>query len=254
LVVLDGSARLADLSGTGMSINVGPFSGVALGDRVNATGMQGENRTFTVIGFMEQSAFSGAFMSQEAVEGLTGMNGTNLFMIKLTDGVDGEKESILLQNQFWQYRLTTIPISALAQDAVAQINGIFDLIKAFLAMGLIIGITGLGIVTIRSIHERRIEIGMMRAIGYTKRMIMSNFAMESAFVAVLGILMGTLLGIIIGYQLWDGGFSSMGIDFMVPWEPILLVGVLSLAATLLTVLPAAWGASKVPPAEVLRFE
>ncbi len=95
---------------------------------------------------------------------------------------------------------------------------------------------------------------MMRAIGYTKRMIVANFAMESAFVAILGILIGTFLGIVVGYELWGSAFNDMGIDFMVPWAPILLVGLGALAATLLTVLPAARGASKVSPAEVLRFE
>ena len=231
-----------------------PFSGIALGDQVNVSGRMGGNHTLTVIGFMEQSSFSGAFMNQGLVESFTGMNGTNLFMIKLADGMDCEKQAVLLENQFWAQRLSTIPISAMAQDAVAQINGMFDLVKAFLAMGLIIGITGLGIVTIRSIHERRVEIGMMRAIGYTKRMIVANFALESSFVAVLGILIGTFLGIVTGYLLWDSGFSAMDIGFMIPWGPILAVGVASFAATLLTVLPAARGASKVSPAEVLRFE
>lgn len=254
LVILDGSALPNDLDGTGMSINAGLFQGVAIGDRVNMTGRMGDDHSLTIIGFMEQSSFSGAYMNRELVAEASGMNGTNLFMIKLVDGADGEKQSLLLQNQFWAQRLTTIPISSMAQDAVAQINGIFDLIKAFLAMGLIIGITGLGIVTIRSIHERRVEIGMMRAIGYTKRMIVANFAMESAFVAILGILIGTFLGIVVGYELWGSAFNDMGIDFMVPWAPILLVGLGALAATLLTVLPAARGASKVSPAEVLRFE
>ena len=254
LVILDGSARPDDLSSTGVSINVGPFSGIALGDQVSVSGRNGGNHTLTVIGFMEQSSFGGAFMNQELVESFTGMNGTNLFMVKLADGNDCERQAVLLENQFWAQRLSTIPISAMAQDAVAQINGMFDLVKAFLAMGLIIGITGLGIVTIRSIHERRVEIGMMRAIGYTKRMIVANFALESSFVAVLGILIGTFLGIVTGYLLWDGGFSAMGIGFIISWGSILAIGVASFAATLLTVLPAARGASKVSPAEVLRFE
>ena len=94
----------------------------------------------------------------------------------------------------------------------------------------------------------------MRAIGYTRRMIVANFALESSFVAVLGILIGSILGIITGYALWDSGFNTMGIGFVIPWESILVVGAASFVATMLTVLPAARGASKVSPAEVLRFE
>jgi putative ABC transport system permease protein len=95
---------------------------------------------------------------------------------------------------------------------------------------------------------------MMRAIGYTRRMVVTNFALESAFVAVLGIGIGTFLGIIVGYQLWESGFRDMEFDFIIAWGPILLVGGLAFVATLLSVYPAARGASKVSPAEVLRFE
>ncbi len=113
----------------------------------------------------------------------------------------------------------------MAQSEVSQINGIFGLIEAFLALGLIIGITGLGIITIRSIHERRIEIGMMRALGYTRRMVVVNFALESAFVSVLGIIIGSLLGIAIGYQIWQNDFQVMDMDFVIAWGPIVVVGI-----------------------------
>ena len=129
-----------------------------------------------------------------------------------------------------------------------------NLIEAFLALGLVIGITGLGIITIRSIHERKIEIGMMRALGYTKRMIVMNFALESAFVSVLGIVIGSLLGIVVGYQLWQNAFQSMDMNFIIAWPQIVIVGFLTFLATLLSAIPAARGANKVSPAEVLRFE
>jgi putative ABC transport system permease protein len=253
LVIMDGTAGSS--SGTfGMSFGNGQFAGTKVGDSFVLTDHMGANTTVTVIGIMKQSAFNGVFVKQDYVQTNLQMNGTNLFLIKLAGDADADKQATLIQNQFWQYGVSTIPMKTLAKQVVSQIDGIFNLIKAFLALGLIIGITGLGIITIRSIHERRVEIGMMRAIGYTKRMVVANFALESAFVSILGILIGTVLGIIVGYQLWDTGFQSMGIDFVLAWEPILLVGALSFVATLLSVYPAARGASKVSPAEVLRFE
>jgi putative ABC transport system permease protein len=130
----------------------------------------------------------------------------------------------------------------------------FTLFEAFLGMGLIVGISGLGIITIRSIHERRIEIGMMRAIGYRKRMVVANFAIESAFISLLGILIGTVLGVVVGYQLWEVSFKANGFILVIDWVPILFVALLAFLATVLSVYPAARGASKVTPAEVLRFE
>ena len=253
LVVMDGTAG-GSSGGFGMSFGNAQFTGTKVGDSFVLTDHQGANMTVTVIGIMRQSAFNGVFMKSDYVRNNLDVNGTNLFLIKLVGDADADKQATLIQNQFVTYGVTTIPMKTLAKQVVSQIDGIFNLIKAFLALGLIIGITGLGIITIRSIHERRIEIGMMRAIGYTKRMVVANFALESAFVSVLGILIGSILGIIVGYQLWDTSFSTMGLDFVIAWEPILLVGALSFLATLLSVYPAARSASKVSPAEVLRFE
>ena len=253
LVILDGSAGEAT-GNFGISMGSSDFTGTKVGDTFQVTGTDGRNSTVTVIGITEQSAFSGVFMNAEYVSNDLGANGTNLFLIKLAQNADTDKQATLIQNEFWETGMYTISMKSMAQQAVSQIDGMFNLIKAFLALGLIIGITGLGIITIRSIRERRIEIGMMRAIGYTKRMVVVNFALESAFVSVLGILIGTVLGIITGYQLWESAFQDMGIGFLIPWWPITMVGGLAFIATLLSVYPAARGASRVSPASVLRLE
>lgn len=253
MVILDGSAGEAT-GNFGVSMGGSGFTGTKVGDTLQMTDASGRNSTVTVVGITEQSTFSGVFMSRGYVNEALGVNGTNLFLIKLAGNADPDKQATLIQNEFWETGMRTVSLKTIAKEAVSQIDGMFNLIKAFLALGLVIGITGLGIITIRSIRERSIEIGMMRAIGYTKRMVVVNFALESAFVSVLGILIGTALGIVVGYQLWESAFQDMGIGFLIPWWPILLVGGLAFLATLLSVYPAARGASKVSPASVLRFE
>ena len=71
---------------------------------------------------------------------------------------------------------------------------------------------------------------------------------------MLGIIAGTLLGIVVGYQLWVEGLQGQDFIFVIDWMPILIVGALAFGATMMSILPAARGASKVSPAEVLRFE
>ncbi|HNU36607.1 MAG TPA: hypothetical protein PKJ15_08405, partial [Methanomassiliicoccales archaeon] len=75
-----------------------------------------------------------------------------------------------------------------------------------------------------------------------------------AFISLLGIVAGSLLGILVGYQLYQEALQSMDFVFVIDWQPILVVAVLAFIATMLSILPAARGASKVAPAEVLRFE
>jgi putative ABC transport system permease protein len=252
LVIIDGSGSAT--SPTGITLVRSDLQGVKVGDDIVLTDRFGKAQPMTVVGVMKQQVVKGLFVSEQYVRNDLQINGANLFLIKLKGGLDPERQGTLIQSQFWQYGVLAIPIKSVAQSAVDQITGILNLIEAFLALGLIIGITGLGIITIRSIHERRIEIGMMRALGYTKRMVVTNFALESAFVSVLGIVIGSLLGVIVGYQLWQTGFQSMDMDFIIAWEQIVLVGFLAFLVTLLSVIPAARGASRVSPADVLRFE
>ena len=106
--------------------------------------------------------------------------------------------------------------------------------------------------TIRNISERRQEIGVMRAIGYQRRMILSTFLIETSFVALLGIVMGIVLGLLISFSLFDwGGFSEYS-RFVVPWGEVLLVLFVAFSVTILATLPPSRAASKLAPAEALR--
>ena len=67
--------------------------------------------------------------------------------------------------------MQTIAVQTMVLDVIKTMNQFFSLFEAYMGLGLIIGISGLGIITIRSVHERRQEIGMMRAIGFKKNII-----------------------------------------------------------------------------------
>ena len=208
----------------------------------------------TVAGIMKQSSFQGIFMRDQAVTSEFGAQGFSILLVQFRDGLDSSVQSILLEKTFLANGLQTIDIQALARTITSLINSMLSLFEAFLGMGLIIGISGLAIITIRSIHERKLEIGMMRAIGYRKRMVVVNFAIESGFISLLGIIIGSILGVVVGYQLWLTSLEPSGFVWTLDLWPIFLVGSLSFIATLLSVYPAARGASKVAPADVLRFE
>lgn len=247
LVIVDGSMLTNELS----EFLGGPRTDV--GEEIVLTLPNGTH-TFTVVGIMKQPVLTGMFVSHEFTEQYMNITHPGVYLIKLQEGLDVDRHATLLEREFLANGMETIPIDTVAKQIVQQINGVFTLFRAFLGLGLIIGISGLGIITIRSIRERRLEIGMMRAIGYTKNMVVTNFALESAFISFLGILIGTLLGISIGYTVYLEAFRGIGYDFVIPWAEIILVGAGSFAATLLSVFPAARGASKVSPAEVLRYE
>jgi putative ABC transport system permease protein len=205
---------------------------------------------------MKQQFFNGVFMSEGHVYDSYDAVGPTVLLMNFKEGLDVSKQAVLVEREFLDYGVMTINVKEIAEMVTSSINNMFTLFEAYLAMGLVIGITGLGIITIRSIHERKLEIGMMRAIGYRKRMVVANFALESAFISALGIIIGTVLGIVVGYELFTETLTSdvYDFEFVINWRPIVIIGIGTLVATLLCVYPAARGASKVSPAEVLRFE
>ncbi|MCJ7572013.1 MAG: FtsX-like permease family protein [Candidatus Thermoplasmatota archaeon] len=150
--------------------------------------------------------------------------------------------------------MQTIVVKTVVMNVISTLNQFFYLFDAFMALGLIIGIAGLGIITIRSVHERRQEIGMMRAIGFNKRMVLSSFIIETSTIAIIGILIGTFLGIFTGYIIWRDSFSDLGFDFIINWQPIILISFIAFVFTLICILPASRKASRIPPAEALRYE
>jgi putative ABC transport system permease protein len=251
LVILDGS-KYPSSSSFGFGMNTP--STLNLGQQFAMVSSDGIAKNVTVIGFMKQSNLNGVFISESSFNETYHPIGSSLFLVKFASGLDSDQQASLFKQEFVAFGVQTIAIKTLAKQITSTIDSFMTLFQAFLSMGLVIGVSGLGIITIRSIHERRLEIGMMRAMGYTRRMVVMNFAIESAFISALGIAIGSALGIVVGYDIWSLYLNGMGMDFVIAWVPILGLGLAAFLATVLCVIPAARGASKVAPAEVLRFE
>jgi putative ABC transport system permease protein len=124
-----------------------------------------------------------------------------------------------------------------------------------MGLGLVVGVAAVGVIAFRSVVERRQQIGVLRALGYQRGMVSLSFLIETAFIVGMGIISGTLLGIVLARNLFvsDDGAGS-GAAFMVPWLVISII----LAATMVMALLMTWlpsrQASRIAPAEALRYE
>jgi len=207
-----------------------------------------------VIGILDTTLIQGIFSYNVYVEQDFGINTSSVFLFSIKTGLDVDETAKELESAFLSNGMQTIVVETVVLNIIATLNQFFYLFDAFMALGLIIGIAGLGIITIRSVHERRQEIGMMRAIGFKKKMVLSSFVIETSTIAIIGILIGTFLGIFTGYIIWRDSFSELGFDFVINWQPIILISFVAFVFTLICILPASRKASKIPPAEALRYE
>jgi putative ABC transport system permease protein len=144
-------------------------------------------------------------------------------------------------------------------DEQASLSTAFQyLFEGFMALGLVVGIAALGVIAFRTVVERRQQIGMLRAIGYTRRLVALSFFLESSFIALAGIGMGLILGSALSYNLMTSdeftGGGATEFDFRFPWGRILLISAVAYGASALMTLIPARAASRIAVAEALRYE
>lgn len=109
---------------------------------------------------------------------------------------------------------------------------------------------GLMNIMLVAVNERTREIGLVKAIGGTRKSIRSQFLFESIFISLIGAIFGIILGVIVGNVV--GLFLHTG--FVVPWLWVLLGIVVCSAVGLFAGLYPAVKASKLDPIVALRYE
>jgi putative ABC transport system permease protein len=228
---------------------------VAPGDRIRVFDVAGRDVDLTVVGVLEQALqfTSGVFVDGSVVTGtFPAEERYTAYFFQVAPGVDVRALRADLERVFFPYGLQTIDIREEIGVAFDASQRVLTLMQAYLGIGLLVGIAGLAVVTLRAVVERRQQIGALRAIGFTKRMVLAVFLLEIALVAVLGVSIGVGLGIVFAWKVHSVYFADI-VVFTVPWANLAgIVGLASAAAVASTAQPAV-RASRIPPAEALRF-
>ncbi|HLL97705.1 MAG TPA: FtsX-like permease family protein, partial [Rubrobacteraceae bacterium] len=211
-----------------------------------------------VIGVLGSSAsFAGDVVtSQSTLDALAARTvPPQSYYFGLKKGVDASATAKTLEKDFARNGLQTQVTAEVIRDNDATRRIVFLLLRGFMALGLVVGIAALGVIAARSVVERRQQIGMMRALGFQKGQVRLVFLIESSFIALLGIGFGVALGLGFSGTLIDNIQQNIpGLEYRVPWGALLLVIFVGYAASLLTTFLPARRASRIYPAEALRYE
>jgi putative ABC transport system permease protein len=241
----------------GVTVEDSRFSPFEL-EVVNST--TGASEVVTVIGALKvglpSSTVAGVYLNEEAYRRLYGEPSYQRVYMRLADGADSQRVARDVQSALATQGLEADSVDALLDKAKAETTSFNRMFQAFMALGLLVGIAGLGVISFRSVVERRQQIGMLRAIGYQRGAVTTTFLLESAFVAVMGILSGVVGGALIGRNLLTSDAFSDGaeLQFAMPWNEVILVVLASFAFSLLMTWWPSRGASRVPVAEALRYD
>ena len=179
------------------------------------------------------------------------------YRFKVADGVDMDQVAKALESSFREHGMETEVLEEELEQEAAAGRAFFRLFIGFMSLGLIVGVAALGVISTRAVVERRQQIGVLRAIGYRRRMIQLSFLLESSFISLLGIAIGVILGVILSYQVVTDIRQEEGIDtirFTIPWVQIGLILVVTYLFSLAATFLPARQASRIYPAEALRYE
>ncbi|MBI2854911.1 MAG: FtsX-like permease family protein [Chloroflexi bacterium] len=218
----------------------------------------GREQQLRVIGVVEHSAFyaRGIMTSQGTLDSLVSQSlPSQAYMFRLKSGRDAEAAAKALKARFLENGMQADSLAAEIRKNTATQLMIENLLQGFMALGLVVGIAGLGVIAARSVVERRQQIGILRALGFQKSMVQASFLIESSFVALLGIAIGILLAMGLAHNvIWAMSNDLGGVTYQTPWSNIGIVVVVAYGASLLTTFLPARRAANVYPAEALRYE
>ncbi|HEY5013272.1 MAG TPA: FtsX-like permease family protein [Acidimicrobiia bacterium] len=220
----------------------------------------GRSMRVTVIGTLRDNApyeAAGISTSQRTLAPYGDRAQPTAFYIRLAPGVDSERFADHLESAFLANGLVADSFVAVVREAVATSVLVNRLVLGFMGLGLVVGVAALGVIAARSVVERRQQIGVLRSIGFQASAVRLGFLLESGLLALTSIIVGTALGLAMGYNVISDASRQANygdVPFLVPWATLALIfSVVMLVALATTYLPAR-RASRVYPAEALRYQ
>ncbi|MEL6892167.1 MAG: FtsX-like permease family protein, partial [Actinomycetota bacterium] len=122
------------------------------------------------------------------------------------------------------------------------------IINVFLGLAIIIALLGIANTMALSVLERTQEIGLMRAIGMTRRQTRSMIRLEAGIVALFGAILGLVVGLFFGWIATRAIPESIISRVDIPWTSL---GIYALVATIAGLLAASFPARRAARLNVL---
>ena len=192
--------------------------GVSVGDELAVEVPDGKQR-WEVVGIVEDTPilFTGAVTSLDTFVGAGFEPADNALIVFEEDGASGVKarlDAIVEELPV----VTVLDQEEFAQDRRDSINQFLLIIFALLGLALLIAVLGIVNTLALSVIERTREVGLLRAIGLSRKQLRRMIRLESVVIsllgAVLGVAMGVVFGAIIVYSQRDEGLEIISIPFL----------------------------------------
>lgn len=259
VTMVDGSVAALDSGKLLVNRSTAKDKGWQVGDRIVATLGTLVDQSYTVGAIFEDNHVLGAGVVvprqtyEKAVP--TAQRADYAVFVKVADGVDPESVRPQLVDTVKPFLVLSVEdADEFVSSQAAQINQLLYLLYGLLALSVIIAFFGIVNTLALSVFERTREIGLLRAVGFTKSRLRLMIGIESIATAVFGAVLGCVVGLGLGIAL-QRGLVSEGLEVLsVPYVSLVVFVVLAGVAGLIAAVFPAWRAAKLDVLKAIATE
>ncbi len=246
---------------------------IAPGGQVTPAGVVPRLKQMTVVGQFD----SGHFEYDSALVLMHQEDAARLFRLEGPSGIRLKLKDLHQARQVAAELMVSLPPALLVRDWTRQNRTWFAAVQLekrmmFIILTLIVAVAAFNLVStlVMTVTDKRADIAILRTLGASPASIMGVFMVQGAMVGVVGTLSGLGLGLLVALnidvivpaleRLLNASFLPRDIYLIsrMPSDPlaadIVPIAVISLVLAFLATLYPSWRASRVNPAEALRYE
>ncbi len=256
--------------------------GVAMGEKVTLIAPQGQVTPAGVVPRLKQFTVlatfdSGHFEYDSALALIHIGDAARLFRVDGPTGVRLKLTDMLRAPEIGLELARSLGPGLLVRDWTRQNRSWFAAVQVekrmmFIILALIVAVAAFNLVStlVMTVTEKQSDIAILRTLGASPRSVMAVFMVQGALIGVLGTLLGVAGGLLLANHLdvifpWIermAGFALIPKDIYfissLPSDPragdIVPIALISIALSLVATLYPSWRASRVKPAEALRYD
>lgn len=257
LKVVSGNLASLGTDDIAVSENKATKNGWHLGTKLPAKLLDGSSPTFTV-----RAIYRNRLIAQDVLTSVATVKGSlisPLAQIAFVDGRTGTSPKALKSSVDKVVKGNpTAKVQTNAEfkkTAAAQMDTFLNIVYAMLFLAVIIAFIGIVNTLALSIMERTRELGLLRAVGMTRRQLRTTVRTEALLIALTGTIIGLVLGTAIGAALIKSfGPAQALTGFAIPWTRLAVVLVAGVLVGLVAAVIPARRATRLDPLDALATE
>jgi putative ABC transport system permease protein len=224
---------------------------------LQALGQTGHRVSFRIVGEFKDSAdlLGSLVVTQEAMARDFAVTQDTFDFVKLEPGADPATVQDRIDGLLAQ-RFPTAEVmnqEELKQNQEDQINPLLGLVYALLSLAIIVSLFGIANTLALSIYERTRELGMLRAVGMSRRQVRRMIRYESVITALIGAVLGMVLGLIFA-ALMSVPLEDEGFVLRYPVAQLVFILVVAALAGVVAAIAPARRAARLDVLKALAYE